>query len=291
MSYISLLVFLGSLGVALCSNCQDLSGLWRNQLGSNMTIIHRTNGKITGEYSTAVESKLNAAVVTSNITGTFTSLDDGSLLSFTVLFNRGKSLTTWVGQCLVCDDEEVLFTSWVLRSYIQKSPDRWMSTRVNQDVFKRVPGEENIPFHLRRLGPLPKDERSQRCEKNIKAASSGKWVAENGDAIGFEDCHESGAFLGDHKNNSVAGRSDGGLTFTALGITSGSERTVKGWAGHIYEGLDERILQTAWLHHSFSSNCRDPFSDVRQGLTNYTFDSTYGETSFFQRIVNLVRSG
>ncbi|GFT61860.1 uncharacterized protein NPIL_681451 [Nephila pilipes] len=77
-------------------------------------------------------------------------VDDGALISFSVLFNRGKSLTTWVGQCMVCDGEEVLFTTWSLRNHFSKPVDRWMSMRIHQDTFKRVDGDFTaIPYHLR----------------------------------------------------------------------------------------------------------------------------------------------
>ncbi|GFT13109.1 uncharacterized protein NPIL_10241, partial [Nephila pilipes] len=68
MYLISALIFCFSLTIVFAANCEDISGIWRNQLGSNMTIIQISQNQFTGEYSTAVESKWRAALVTSNLT-------------------------------------------------------------------------------------------------------------------------------------------------------------------------------------------------------------------------------
>ncbi|KAF8787689.1 hypothetical protein HNY73_009263 [Argiope bruennichi] len=80
MYIIGTILFCLNLCIALASNCENLSGLWQNQLGSNMTILYRTDNHITGEYSTAVESKMRAALVTSNPTGIHIPVDGGAFL-------------------------------------------------------------------------------------------------------------------------------------------------------------------------------------------------------------------
>lgn len=272
-----------SIGATIGSDCEDVSGFWQNQLGSNMTIKLTPENYITGEYSTAVESKKSAALISSNITGIYKPVDNGALLSFSVLFNHGKSLTTWVGQCMVCAGEEILFTSWVLRNHYSKSVDRWMSNNINQDVFKRVrDGSNSIPRHLKMAGPSEKDERSTSCEKNIKASSNGHWVSDTGDVLRFDSCYESGLFTGLHyttQNNNLFGRTAGGPHFTALGFVSTSSNEVKGWTGHIYESLSERErkIETSWLIHAFSDNCKNPTNFLRFGNNNYSFTTNYKE--------------
>ncbi|GIY79346.1 uncharacterized protein CDAR_552981 [Caerostris darwini] len=276
--YIPVVLFFSlNLGIAFGANCEDLSGLWRNQLGSNMTIIYRSDNHITGEYSTAVESRLKAALVTSNLTGIHMPIQGGALVSFTVLFNHGKSLTTWVGQCMVCDGEEILFTTWGLRSHFLKPVDRWMAMRIHQDTFKRVPGDDNIiPLHLRTLGPARKDDKSSTCEKNLKAGVRGSWVSDRHDALQFKDCFESGIFSGSHHDNVVFGRSDGGGLFTALGFVSASEEKIIGWTGHIHETKShKREIETTWISHAFSNTCKDPRNLVHYGMDNYRFDLGY----------------
>ncbi len=36
-------------------NCEDLSGTWYNELGSEMIVNHTETGELSGEYRTAVE--------------------------------------------------------------------------------------------------------------------------------------------------------------------------------------------------------------------------------------------
>ncbi|KAG8182773.1 hypothetical protein JTE90_023407 [Oedothorax gibbosus] len=281
MNIFSVLILGLTFAVGYGSNCRDLSGVWQNQLGSNMTIAHLSENHITGEYSTAVESSQRAALITSNITGQFVPVSEGALLSFTVLFNHGKSLTTWVGQCMVCNDEETLFTSWVLRGHTSKLSDKWMVNTINQDTFKRVQSNYiTIPDHLRTMGPKPKDAKSTSCEKHLKVSMNGQWLSGSGDSLKFDDCRESGVFSGVNRGTPLMGRKDGGGAFTALGLVSASEDSIKGWAGHIYESSLERnrILETSWLKHSFSNMCKEPRASVQFGMGNYTFVYGYKDT-------------
>ncbi|XP_035216357.1 avidin-related protein 4/5-like isoform X2 [Stegodyphus dumicola] len=130
-------VLIVGLGSTYGSKCGDISGKWVNELGSLMTIEHRPLNRITGEYNTAVETFKGAAALVSNLTGTYLPVGDGALIGFSVLFNRGASLTSWVGQCIVCDGEEKLFTTWVLRRHAE-TPQKWMVTNVDQNTFLRL---------------------------------------------------------------------------------------------------------------------------------------------------------
>ena len=42
-------------------NCKNLDGYWYNQLGSEMLLRHGKDGRLTGEYRTAVETKPGSA--------------------------------------------------------------------------------------------------------------------------------------------------------------------------------------------------------------------------------------
>ncbi len=42
------------------------------------------------------------------------------------------------GQCIVCDGEETLLTSWLLRKSVSRCVDRWHATQIGQDVFTRT---------------------------------------------------------------------------------------------------------------------------------------------------------
>ena len=44
-------------------NCKNLDGYWYNQLGSEMLLRHGKDGRLTGEYRTAVERKTGSAGV------------------------------------------------------------------------------------------------------------------------------------------------------------------------------------------------------------------------------------
>ncbi|GFQ70759.1 uncharacterized protein TNCT_737731, partial [Trichonephila clavata] len=177
-------------------------------------------------------------------------VEGGALISFSVLFNHGKSLTTWVGQCMVCDGEEVLFTTWSLRNHFLKPTDRWMSMRIHQDIFKRMEGGfTTIPNHLR--GPSRKDEKSHECEKDIKVGMNGMWVSEKDDIFRFTDCYKSGIFTGFNRDNALFGRTGGGGPFTAFGFVSVSDENIKGWTG-ITEIINLLLANTTCKYNSES---------------------------------------
>lgn len=42
-----------------------------------------------------------------------------------------------IGQCKVCGSQEVLMTSWLMRSRVRSCLDKWKSTVIGQDTFTR----------------------------------------------------------------------------------------------------------------------------------------------------------
>src|SRR5437867_9329273 len=63
----------------------------------------------------------------------------GSVFRFSVMWQGGKSMTSWTGQRLVCGNEEVLKTSWLLMSRVDDCLDKWKSTLIGQNTFTRTP--------------------------------------------------------------------------------------------------------------------------------------------------------
>ncbi|KAG8182378.1 hypothetical protein JTE90_010741 [Oedothorax gibbosus] len=269
-TYILLLAFVvGSYGRYW--PCMNLSGTWRNQLGSNMTI--ETIGdshRITGQYNTSVESSAGASTISSKISGIVQNVGNGSLIAFNVLWNRGASITAWVGQCIVCDGEAKLYTTWVLRS-LQTPRKRWMSTRINQDTFWRV-------------DDIPQSEQQSPSEDGTQNSDIlRKWSSVTGDSFDFNQALESGGFEGTHSHGSVSGgalygRFDGNQTYSAFGFAAAHPTEVKGWTGHIYNAQEPNsAMETSWLQHAFSSQCNDPRKFVKYGMEDYKKDAVQEE--------------
>ncbi|XP_078571858.1 avidin-related protein 4/5-like [Branchiostoma floridae x Branchiostoma japonicum] len=127
--------------------CEDITGLWYNNLGSQMTLVQ--NGTIiTGFYGTAVESTEGAAGYVppellmsrpvGNPHGTF---------AWIVIWSNGRSTTAWTAQCVICGDHAELHTTWLLRTKVDGCDDRWKATRVGEDTFTRYSQTEIEPLH------------------------------------------------------------------------------------------------------------------------------------------------
>ncbi|XP_038070131.1 fibropellin-3-like [Patiria miniata] len=120
------------------SRCQ-VEGIWYNHLGSEM-IINATSevGVLSGEYRTAVERKHGTAGQgPTRLIGHTSTNGDYPTFGLTVMWRNGQSVTSWTGQCHLCDGEETLHTTWILTSHIDNCDDRWMANRIGQDTFKR----------------------------------------------------------------------------------------------------------------------------------------------------------
>ncbi|XP_035679691.1 uncharacterized protein LOC118418006 isoform X2 [Branchiostoma floridae] len=120
----------------------SLEGAWRNDHGSEMVLNMTGEGHITGEYRTAVESKLGAAGTGPSLIRGAGSRSGASTFGFSVVWRGGASTTTWAGQCLICDGQEILETTWLLVGEVAGCEDSWMSTRVGKDTFYRIPKQE-----------------------------------------------------------------------------------------------------------------------------------------------------
>jgi len=124
---------------------------WRNQLGSNVTLLMTVPdsegfGRLSGVYETAVVSKQeeNERPPSTPLFGTYRRLADGVLLSFIVQwrFKNAKSgelthsTTSWTGKYF--NETPLQFeTTWQLLSDTSQA-QLWSSVRTNKDVFTLV---------------------------------------------------------------------------------------------------------------------------------------------------------
>ncbi|NXL67072.1 AVID protein, partial [Chordeiles acutipennis] len=110
----------------------DLQGLWRNELGSNMTLSARDSaGSFSGSYHTAVTAT-NKQILVSPLQGAqqHPSTKGQPTFGFTVQWQFTDSITTFVGQCFVDRrGKETLETAWLLREDVPSRRDAWKATR------------------------------------------------------------------------------------------------------------------------------------------------------------------
>jgi len=115
--------------------CTNITGVWRNSLGSRAILSQHSHGRIKGSYVTAVEIRSDS----SDVTGVLKQLSGsihGTLVTFHV--NWIESMTTWIGQCHVVGGIERLTTQWILKESVDECNDNWMSYRIGQDTFERL---------------------------------------------------------------------------------------------------------------------------------------------------------
>jgi len=123
--------------------CATLAGVWKNQLGSELTLRVAGQGELAGTYVSAValdpkDSSANDTRTTSQLTGNLRgTVTSSGLLAFHVPWNNGTAVTSWTGQCEACDGKEVLFSTWVLTEKKRFCGDNWKANRIGQDIFKR----------------------------------------------------------------------------------------------------------------------------------------------------------
>ncbi|KAM6363080.1 avidin-like [Pluvialis apricaria] len=118
-----------------------LTGLWVNDLGSNMT-IGPLNEKyeFTGSYDTSVTATTNE-IRRSPLQGSQHNVNQNSqpTFGFTVNWSFSDTVTVFTGQCFVDKNgKEILKTMWLLRSCVDNIKDDWKATRVGINVFTRL---------------------------------------------------------------------------------------------------------------------------------------------------------
>ncbi|NWI54024.1 AVID protein, partial [Calyptomena viridis] len=107
--------------------CTNLTGEWKNDLGSNMSITVDEKGIFTGWYKTSVKASPNP-IKKSPLWGC-QHLKDYYTFGFSVNWTFSDSTTVFTGQCFVDENgTEVLKTMWLLRSYVKNITSDWEAT-------------------------------------------------------------------------------------------------------------------------------------------------------------------
>ena len=117
----------------------DLSGIWYNDVGSEVILNQTKYGVITGEYRTAVEREKGSAGTTHSLVyGSSAFGNRNTTFSLMVVWRNGASVTGWVGQCHICENNTVVLEmSWLLRSKVDDCDDVWKSTMFGVNSFNR----------------------------------------------------------------------------------------------------------------------------------------------------------
>ncbi|NXP54652.1 AVID protein, partial [Heliornis fulica] len=127
-------------GAAAARKCV-LQGLWRNELGSNMTLSALdASGTFSGSYHTAVAATTKQILV-SPLQGAqqHPRAKGQPTFGFTVQWLFADSTTVFVGQCFVDPHgKEMLETTWLLREEVRSHSDAWRATRVGSSIFTRI---------------------------------------------------------------------------------------------------------------------------------------------------------
>ncbi|XP_027565110.1 avidin-like, partial [Neopelma chrysocephalum] len=119
----------------------DLQGLWRNQLGSNMTLLAlNTAGPFSGFYHTAVTAT-NKQILGSPLQGAqqHPGAKRHPTFGFTMHWQFSDSTTAFVGQCFVdCHGKERLEATWLLWEEVPSHRDTWKATRAGTSIFTHI---------------------------------------------------------------------------------------------------------------------------------------------------------
>ncbi|KAM6363023.1 uncharacterized protein J5M81_015936 [Pluvialis apricaria] len=255
-----------------------LTGLWVNDLGSNMT-IGPLNGKgeFTGTYHTAVTATTNK-IQRSPLQGSQHRINQNSqpTFGFTVNWNFSDSVTVFTGQCFVDEDgKEVLKTMWLLRSRVDNIKDDWKATRVGINVFTRLrsqkefsegagasaePCEQHIP---RYAGRLPSAE-MLRATLFLLALS----LALVAPGFSARTCVLTGLWVNDLGSNMTIGPLNEKYEFTGTYNTSVSD-TKKKILPSPLQGSQHNVNQNSQPTFGFTVNWN--FSDSTTVFTGQCF--------------------
>ncbi|GFU05730.1 uncharacterized protein NPIL_279011 [Nephila pilipes] len=165
-------------------------------------------------------------------------------------------------QCIYCNGEEKIYTTWVLRSLTDRK-NKWRSTLINEDTFWRVDRTSHTT-------PVSEDTITN---SNIL----GKWQSVTGDTLSITNVTKQKDLKGSHKSptatngSPIFGQYDGNRVFTAVAFVNFDGDRITGWSGHIYNPLvKKQVMETSWLSYKFSNLCNNPRANVNFGMYNYT---------------------
>ena len=111
----------------------DFTGTWKNELGSEMTIV-QAGQALTGKYISPVSGGGGPVI------GLLVGWADGQVISFTVNWPQ-PSITAWVGHLVTEDGTEAIETLWHLATTMANPDDPtelWESVLAGADRFVQV---------------------------------------------------------------------------------------------------------------------------------------------------------
>ncbi|XP_031571391.1 uncharacterized protein LOC116305592 [Actinia tenebrosa] len=277
-----------------CEKCNDLDGFWYNQIGSEIFLRHSSDGKLIGEYRSAVERFEHPdGKKHSTISGAAPYNSPGATFSFAVVQSSGSSTQVWTGQCLVCEDgKEKLLTSWLKLPEVKARDDTSQTTLIGQDSFTRseqrsesTAMDNKIPyipsFNSLNLGFLHTNITSGKpCD------ITGTWYNELGSEVILNQ-YANGVIVGEYRtaverkkgsagesHSKVYGISTPGnpnSTFAIMVVWRGGA-SVTGWVGqcHICGENKTEIIETTWLLRSKLEKCGDNWKSTMYGENSFT---------------------
>ncbi|KAI0217111.1 hypothetical protein LSAT2_030984 [Lamellibrachia satsuma] len=286
------------LQICLGAQCEDLSGKWYNQLGSELFLSHTQDGELTGTYRTQVERETGSAGNTHShkVAGAAPYDKPGSVFGFAVMFNDGSSTCAWTGQCHVCNGKETLMASWVLRSRVATCRDRWKSTLIGQDSFIRGLPDTNPTYNI--VPQMKRDtlnglktgyrimKRDVSVDPSIDGCSlHGYWYNKLGSQVILHR-EEDDSVRG--KYNTLVEKSEGAAgseghsavygitnwdqvnsTLAMFVVWNGGE-SITGWVGQCHICGKTEVLETTWLLRSKVKTCYDNWMATHHGENSFT---------------------
>lgn len=121
-------------------DCNNMSGVWKNQLGSTLGIesIDSKTGAVSGYYispsGTKGEKYSLSGWFTKAVNPPVPAADNASVISFTVRWGDYGTITAWTGYCY--EDDKGLPTLKTLWNLVSRSSEyRWGHIRTDSDSF------------------------------------------------------------------------------------------------------------------------------------------------------------
>ncbi|PPQ65803.1 hypothetical protein CVT26_000389 [Gymnopilus dilepis] len=131
----------------------DLSGTWKNELGSTMTLTADGAGGLTGSYNSAVGKAEDFYILTGRYDASAPvprAFDKGKVkgtsLGWVVTYRNSKlnahSTATWSGQYFGGADEKIV-VQWLLTTS-STTDSAWSSTNVGTNTFRRSSSANSV---------------------------------------------------------------------------------------------------------------------------------------------------
>ncbi|XP_001621695.3 uncharacterized protein LOC5500205 [Nematostella vectensis] len=284
-------VLLAFLPFVFSEDCKRLDGFWYNQLGSEILLKHSSDGKLVGEYRTAVERQRGSSCGDHSIILGAAPLDSpGSTFAFAVVWKNGSSTTVWTAQCIKCSDgHEKILTSWLLRSQVDTCVDKWKSTMIGRDVFTRyeqVLGPRKQGIDPTSLPTISTDFKTLKFTPRSPCSLHGTWYNDVGSQMILKQDYE-GIIVGEYRTSVEREKNAAGSTHSQVfGIgTNGNVNStfaffvvwrggasVTGWVGqcHICGSNKTEQIEASWLLKSKISSCDDNWKSTLYSENSFT---------------------